>query len=141
MEGINRISFSPPSKHCFRCANSHKSRSCSVILSEIFCTEFFPNQKNVYKIQTKFLLCSTAMYIFHCTTFTSLTNAQQHYIEIFYTKFHPLWRNTKITSINLFISLNKIWPSLNQLSGNSLLTDNVLYRILNSDFTKTWQVV
>jgi len=80
VEGINRNSFTPLSKNGFHCTNFHKSHSCSMILSEIFCTEFFPNQKNVYKIQTKFTLCSTAKYAFHCTIFTSLTNAQRHYI-------------------------------------------------------------
>jgi len=60
VEDIHRNSFTPLSKDGFHCANFHKSRSCSMILSEIFCTEFFPSQKNVYKIQTKLILCSTA---------------------------------------------------------------------------------
>lgn len=141
VDGINRSSFTPLSKDGFRCANFHKSRSCSMILYEIFLYWILSQSEKCVHNKTKFILCSTAKYSFHCTIFTSLTHAQRHYIEIFYTKFHPLWRNMKITSINLFLHLNKIWLSLNLLSENSLLTDNVLYRIPVSNFTKMWQVV
>jgi hypothetical protein len=69
--------------------------------------------------------CPQAKGSLHCTYLHKITNAEQHYVPIPYTEFHPKWTTnadgTDGTETNTFTPLTKMQLSLTQFSRNSQL--------------------
>jgi hypothetical protein len=79
-----KISFMPI------CANFHETGHLSLIFEDVFCNGFYAvlikNVENVDKI-----LCMPVSKVLPSLppSFTTLTSAHWHYLEVSYTIFHP----------------------------------------------------
>jgi hypothetical protein len=71
---------------------------------------------------------------FPAPVFMKFTNAEQHYVQIPYTEFHPdQITNAQSMAANSFTLLSKVWLSLSQFSQNSQLLNTsmcISYKIL-----------
>lgn len=112
MDYRQKFVFSPQIQHYSQCAEVHITHTHSIHFFGHILPKF---DKKCTKYSNRLLTNAwLSGHIFKNQT------AQQHYVEYFYTEFHPNWsRNIKSIGRKSFIALVNVQPSLSWVSQNS----------------------
>ena len=71
------------------------------------------------------------MYGLTYANFYKVRNAQQHYFQVSYTKFHLNQTiNVNTIDVNSFVFLRKVWLLLSQFAQNSLTLNKGLFKMI-----------
>ena len=97
------------------------------IFADISHTDFDPNYKKYVESMVKIWFLLVWSVAFLVSVFVKLTISKQHYVEIYYIKFHPgCSLNGETIGIKLLRFLSKVWLSPSLFAKNTWSMWNIL---------------